>query len=147
MASNARVDIKTDRFKSYTAKSKKVYTNALNVCLNDLKRTASESAPHKKGTLEKSHNSSIEYEGANPVGKVTFSVRESSSSGNYNYALKMHEGDYELGEGSKRKPGGTGMSGKTYDVGAGYLENPLKGEQETYQKFIQKELKSFSRKF
>jgi hypothetical protein len=151
MRNTIEVKILKDRFKAYSKHAQKLYMDALNDCLDDLVRTSSQSAPHDEGILEKSWSKSIEYESSNPVGVVTYSVKKrggkGKKKGNFNYALKMHETKYNLGEGSQAKTGGTGMSGKTYPVGAGYLGNVLKGEAETYEKYIKKQLKEGSRKF
>lgn len=148
MATNTKVRLNTKRLKVYTRQVQKVYQNAMNTVLDDLVRTSSESAPHDEGILEKSWSKSIGFEGNEPVGTVSYSVKKSSGKGNFNYALRMHEDEsYNLGEKSLAKTGGTGMSGKTYKVGTGYLGDVLEGEKATYTKHIDKKIKKFSQDF
>jgi hypothetical protein len=53
----------------------------------------------------------------------------------------MHEQQYNLGEKSLAKGGGTGMSGANYSVGSQFLTRPLHGEEETYKKYFAKQVK------
>jgi hypothetical protein len=109
-------------------------------CVDDLQRTASGSAPHDKGILEQSWAKDVVWQGSRRlVGSVAYSVKEGDEDWNgFNYALRMHEDVYQLGEKSQQKPGGIGMSGKRYPVGRKYLTNPLYGETETYRRHLQK---------
>lgn len=141
MANNGfSVRVNTGNFRKYSENVKAAYTQALNDCIDDLVRTSSQSAPHDEGILEQSWAKEIQNSNGGPVGRVSFSVRESSSGGNFNYALKMHEGRYKLGPNSQSKPGGVGMSGTQYPVGPGYLGNVLKGEANAYKEHIKKEI-------
>lgn len=110
-------------------------------CIDDVVRTSSQNAPHDEGILEKSWSKEINGD----VGTVSYTAKKRGGSGgkhgNFNYALKMHEEHYDLGAGSRAKRGGTGMSGKTYSVGTGYLSNVIKGEEETYKKHIERMVK------
>jgi hypothetical protein len=145
---NTKVRLNTKRLKVYDSKVQKVYQRALNTVMDDLVRTSSESAPHDEGVLEKSWSKGIEYDKHEAVGVVSYSVKKSSGKGNYNYALRMHEDDsYNLGEKSLQKTGGTGMSGKTYKVGTGYLGDVLEGEKLAYTKYMDKKIKKFSKDF
>jgi len=145
MSITVRTEIKTNEFKAYSKKASNTVNRALNRVLDDLVRTSSQSAPHDKGILEKSWSKEVKLEGLSPVGIVSYTVKKAGGAGkqngNFNYALKMHETNYNLGEGSRAKPGGTGMSGKTYPVGKGFLAGVLNGEAETYQKHIDKAIK------
>ena len=113
---------------------------AVEDCVDDLVRVSSEIAPHDKGILERSSAKEILAGETEVKATVNYPVRETHSGGNYNYALKMHEGDYNLGPGSRAKPGTEGMSGRHYDVGNKYLERPLEGEKGTYTNHIKEEL-------
>jgi hypothetical protein len=126
------VKINKNEFSAYGNKVKKAYNKALDESLDDLVRTASQSAPKDEGILEKAWTKSVVSRESNPVGTVSFTVKK----GKFNYALFMHEGVYNLGAKSQAKSGGTGMSGKTYPVGAGFLGGVLKGEEATYRKHI-----------
>ncbi|OYD08544.1 hypothetical protein [Paludifilum halophilum] len=105
-------------------------------CGQDLARASSGAAPHDKGILEKSYSVLPRKDGTG--GSVT--VRYAAYERGYNYAIKMHEGTYNLGEGSRSKGGGTGMSGTNYSVGPKFLERPLRGEAETYKDFIRNQV-------
>lgn len=147
MAINVNVRILRNRFSSYSKEVQRAYVQGLNDVVDDLVRTSSESAPHDKGILEKSWTKQIKTTGSEPVAEISYAVKKQGGKGNYNYALKMHEGGYSLGAGSRAKPGGTGMSGKRYPVGAGYLGDVLKGEEQAYKKHIEKEIQKVNRNF
>jgi hypothetical protein len=106
--------------------------SSLRVIGQDLARTASETAPHLTGDLEDSY--SVEYSSSGDKFKTT--VGFSVFKGSFNYAIAMHEWTYKLGEGSRAKGGGTGMSGTSYAVGRKYLERVLEGESEAYKDYI-----------
>lgn len=126
---------------------KEAYNQALADVTDDLVRTSSQSAPHDEGILETAWSKEISPSPTKPIATVSYTVREASSAGNFNYALKMHEGGYELGEKSVLKTGGTGMSGKTYDVGAGYLGGVLQGETVAYRGHIERAVERATRNF
>lgn len=115
----------------------KIVKQAVDDCVDDLIRTSSEAAPHDHGILEKSWSKKSQVSTTQIDADVTYSVRE----GNGNYALWTHEADYNLGPGSQAKPGGTGMSGKTYPVGNKYLTRPLEGEKVAYKDHIVESLR------
>ncbi|RXT14906.1 hypothetical protein [Ammoniphilus sp. CFH 90114] len=117
-----------------------IVESAMHDIADDLTRVSSETAPHDKGVLEKSFSKDVVSQGSKVTATVTYSVSENSSGGSYNYALKMHEDDYNLGAGSQAKPGGKGMSGKTYPVGKKFLTRPLYGEAGAYKEHIEKTL-------
>jgi hypothetical protein len=111
---------------------------------DDLVRTSSETTPHDKGILEQSFGRSVAWKNRNEiVAVVDYSVKEENGQNGFNYALWIHEGDYNLGENSQKKAqagGGVGMSGQSYAVGNKYLTRVLYGEEETYKEYIQKKI-------
>jgi hypothetical protein len=109
---------------------------AMNDVADDLVRTSSETAPHDKGILEKSSSKEVKWSNGKIEATVEYSVKEENSNGGFNYALKMHEDQYQLGERSRQKDGGTGMSGKHYEVGNKFLTRILEGEASTYREHI-----------
>lgn len=128
--------------KRVRAAFEKTLESAMHDVIDDLVRVSSETAPHDHGVLEKSWSKDIRWQGGTIVGTVEYSVKESNASGGQaNYALWTHEYDYNLGEGSLAKPGGTGMSGRHYDVGNKYLTRPLEGEKDAYKEHIKKRLR------
>lgn len=98
--------------------------------VDDLGRISSEIAPIKLSPLRKSVRKTVGLGSLGIVGEVTFGVTETSKSGRFNYALWIHEADYNLGEQSLAAPGTDG-----YAVGNKYLERPLKGESDKYIKW------------
>ncbi|WP_163530885.1 hypothetical protein [Halobacillus ihumii] len=110
----------------------------MNDVVDELIRISSEITPFYKGILQKSHKRKVRKTAGNIEAEVSYSVLE----GDFNYALWIHEGVYELGEESEAKGGTTGMSGKTYQVGRKYLERPLKGERQAFYDHIAKVMKN-----
>lgn len=102
---------------------------------DSLAMTSSGAAPHDEGILDQSANVVPKRRGFMGA-EVTVSY--SAVNGGFDYALKMHDGVYKLGPGSRAKPGGKGMSGSTYSVGPKYLERPLHGEQSAYKDHVGK---------
>lgn len=109
----------------------------VNDCLDELIRISSDIAPIDKGILHKAHAREVNVTQTGINGTVEYSVNE----GGFNYALWIHEGEYNLGEESRQRPGTSGWSGKNYDVGNKYLERPIKGERESFLKHIADEIK------
>lgn len=105
---------------------------AVEDCTLELERIASEISPIDKGTLSRSSTRKIKGQGETLIGEVAFSVRE----GGYNYALYMHEGIYNHGEGTQARGGTSGWSGKHYYAGRKFLERPLKGEQAKFYEYM-----------
>ncbi|WP_033829117.1 hypothetical protein [Bacillus andreraoultii] len=110
---------------------------AMNDVVDELTRIASEITPFDKGTLAKSHTKKVQANAGDVQAEVEFSVRE----GDFNYALWIHEGIYNHGEGTMNRSGTTGWSGKYYYVGRKYLERPLKGEEQAFYEHIANKIK------
>lgn len=140
------------RNRDNTARFKRELDNSLKTAfedvVNDLARTASETTPIDKGTLQQSYEKEVKKGARGYEGSVTFTVRETNSGGNYNYAVRMHEDmSYKLGEKSLRRQGGIGMSGKRYSVGNKYLTRVLEGEHEAYKKHLDETVKRVSNRY
>jgi hypothetical protein len=105
--------------------------------VKDLNRVASETAPYDEGDLEVSGFHSVVAKGAEIIGSVGFEVYNKD----FNYAIWTHEEDYNLGKGSLSKGGGSGNSGKSYEVGNKYLTRPHEGEAPYYRKMIEQDIK------
>jgi hypothetical protein len=105
--------------------------------MKDLERVASETAPLDEGDLEMSGFHDVDEAGAKITGWVGFEVFNED----FNYAIWTHEEDYNLGERSQQKAGGSGMSGTSYPVGNKYLTRPLEGEAPYYRDQLEKEIK------
>lgn len=126
-----------NRLNMMIPKVEKAAKEATNDCVDELIRISSEIAPIDKGILQKSHTRKVKVSGGNVEAKVEYSVKE----GKFNYALWIHEGVYNHGEGTMNRNGTTGWSGKHYYVGRKYLERPLKGEEQEFYKHIAKAYK------
>ncbi|MCS0827386.1 hypothetical protein NX029_26080 [Cytobacillus firmus] len=132
----ARVSMNLSNLNRVKRDVKSAVEEAVHDVTDDLVRTSSETAPHWKGILEQSYGKSVTWRGNQCVGVVDYSVKEDG----FDYAVWIHEGEYQLGEKSEEKAsagGGVGMSGKSYPVGNKFLTRPLYGEAETYRKHIQ----------
>lgn len=113
--------------------------------LLDAKRTASESAPHKSGNLEKGFDYSLEMKGDKIVGVVEVIALNKKGK---DYAAHMHDANYKLGEGSRRKPGGkSAYGGGRVKVGKGYLSNTIEGASEGYTKALEDALVDATNQF
>jgi hypothetical protein len=110
---------------------------AMNDVVDELVRITSEITPFDKGVLSRSYSRKVEVLAGDVKGTVEFSVRE----GDFNYALWIHEGIYNHGEGTMNRSGTTGWSGKRYYVGRKYLERPLKGEEQAFYQHIANKIK------
>lgn len=129
-----RLDVKLTKnnIKKITGSSQKVLQSSIREIANDLARTSSESAPHWSGNLEKSFKITYRF-GTN---KLYATIKFSAIEDGFDYAIAMHEWTYQLGEKSRAKAGGTGMSGTSYSVGRKFLTRVLEGEKSTYVKYI-----------
>lgn len=128
-------------FKDAMGRLEKKALDASKVAMQDnvdeLVRISSEITPIDGGILLKSHSEGVVERNGAYEGFVEYAVKEAQTNGkHFNYALFMHEGEYRLGEESRKRPGTTGRSGKKYDVGNKYLERPLKGERDSFFKHI-----------
>lgn len=111
-------------------------------CVDELVRIASEITPIDKGILQRAHAEDVKVNSSGMEGVIEFSIKEAQSSGaHFDYALWIHEGDYNLGEQSLRRQGTSGWSGKSYQVGNKYLERPLKGEKQSFFEHIADEIR------
>lgn len=104
---------------------------------NELVRIASEIVAIDKGVLQKSHSEKFTVHRDGIDVEVEFSVLEKD----FNYALWIHEGVYNHGEKTMKRPPTTGWSGKRYYAGRKYLERPLNGERESFINHIAKTIR------
>ena len=142
MSGNVRVTISNDRRAIISRNVSNGAKTAMKDITDNLAMASSGSAPHDKGILDDSWTKEVGYESNRLFGRVSYNVLENGSGGDYNYAIRMHEGNYELGEGSRQKSGGKGMSGRTYPVGKHFLTGVLEGEKTTYIKHMEKGIKN-----
>ena len=137
MKVKAKVDIDTRKLLAAPGVVKATLNEALHDVGDDLVRASSGAAPHDTGYLStKGWNKKVSTTATGGYAEVSYYAVNDG----FNYALKMHEGSYNLGPGSLQKPGGIGMSGNRYPVGPKYLERPLLGEFVTYKNHVNKQL-------
>jgi hypothetical protein len=103
--------------------------------VDDLKRIAADIAPIDSSDLRRSGHATVRQTPTETVGEVSFSAVDNSGGRRFNYAIWIHEGEYNLGPLSAAAPGTDG-----YEVGNKYLERPLKGEAEKYLRWIAEEI-------
>ena len=109
----------------------------VNDAVDEVIRISTEITPIDKSTLSKSHSRDVKVTDSDIKATVGYYVQEDG----FNYALRMHEDTYNLGETSKGRSGTQGWSGKHYSVGNKYLERPIKGEEKAIHEHIAKEIK------
>jgi len=137
MKTKVKVDIDTSKLLAAPGVVQATLNEALHDIGDDLVRASSGAAPHDTGYLDtKGWNKKVSTSATSGHAEVSYYAVNDG----FNYALKMHEGSYNLGPGSLQKPGGVGMSGTRYEVGPKYLERPLMGEQVTYAKHVNEQL-------
>jgi hypothetical protein len=103
--------------------------------VDDLKRIAVDIAPIDSSDLRRSGHATVTETPSNIIGEVSFSAVDTTGGQHFNYAIWIHEGEYNLGPLSAAAPGTDG-----YEVGNKYLERPLKGEAEKYVRWIAEEV-------
>ncbi|MDA2738379.1 hypothetical protein PDQ75_24810 [Bacillus cereus group sp. Bc015] len=139
--------VKINGFNKNMKKIEKAVFNAslktMKFAMQDLERVASETTPYDEGDLEMGGFHDVDVEGKEIVGWVGFEAWNDNPNRSYdfNYAIWTHEETYNLGEGSRQKGGGRGLSGKSYPVGNKYLTRPLEGESPFYRNKIEQEVK------
>lgn len=133
MASNVRYE---NNFSKFETNLMNQLTTAGNDITLDLVNAARSTAPHKKGDLEKGINGEMAVSSS----KITVSVGASAKGSNgYDYAEKMHNGNYTLGQQSMMKGSGySGISGKTFPVGNGYIEVPATESFQSYTEYFKR---------
>lgn len=128
-------------FSSLQSSVKTQVKSAVTDCTNDLLRVASLRAPVDSGTLEQSGTSKVSSGSSSVTGQVSFRAVKKG----YNYAYKMDNGKYNLGEKSKSKSSSgvrSKFSGDSMRVGSGYLTDTAKRCEKGYKEHIQDKISS-----
>jgi hypothetical protein len=109
--------------------------------IEDLAQVASDLAPHKTGLLEKSFKRRITKGKHHVEGKLGFSAIGKEG---YDYAVPMHEGTYNLGEGSKIKAVTVKPKSKFgavhHSLGRKFLEAPAYQLAPHWRDYLEQEL-------
>lgn len=127
------------RLKKMGTNTHEVVKKRMTNITKDLHRVATDLTPYKDGGLEQSGSYRNRANKSSFVSTVTFGAKGKT----YLYAEKMHDGNYNLGEGSQAKNSSgvkTIYSDKTFKVGKGYLKETAKACQEGYKKYLEKDV-------
>lgn len=121
-------------------KQSKKITSTVKECItdytDDLYMVAVSRTPVDEGNLETSGKKSV-TSGSNIVGEVSFNATNKG----FNYAVKMHESKYKLGEKSKRKrPMRSKYANRSFNVGSKYLVGTALASQKGYTKDLNERL-------
>lgn len=101
----------------------------------DLRMVSQSLTPKLSGKLEHSATSKVSMRGDEVVGKVGYYAK---SSRGYNYARKMHDGEYKLGKESRKKRAIKSKFAKgTLTVGPGFLTKTAQQSRDGYVKHLQ----------
>lgn len=104
----------------------------------DLSNTAKGSAPHWKGRLEKGITHNLINQKTYLEGTVGVSVIEKG----FDYGQFRHDKPFNLGEKSRAKSGGkSGISGKSFGVGDGFISYPMEANEKAYLEYIEEKFK------
>lgn len=123
----------TDYSKDLIKKNNVAMKEAFQDILLDISNTAKGSAPHWKGRLEKGITHTLINSKAYFEGTVGVSVSEKG----FDYGIYRHDHPFKLGEKSKKKSGGkSGISGKSFEVGHGFISRPMDEGKEAYLGYI-----------
>lgn len=136
---NFKMDVDfIDETKMLNKAINKAMKDAMTDITLDIKRVASESAPHKSGFLEKNAEHDV-FLGENYFeGTVSFSAVERG----FNYAQWTHDKKYKLGKKSAKKKGGRSRFGtQAVPVGTGYLTNAIEFNEKGYLDYIAEKYK------
>jgi hypothetical protein len=108
--------------KELQSKIDEIVSEALFDYMDDLSEVSSAFAPKKTGQLETTYIADVKRMKHGWRGRVTFRAM----NGDFNYAIVMHEGFYNLGPISRTKPGGSSKYGMvSQEVGRRYLGGPF----------------------
>lgn len=132
-----------DNSQQFLADLDRILQMAMQDIVDDLARTSSGATPIDKGVLQGSYDKEVKKVGGSYEGTVKYIVKE----GGFNYASRMHDGNYNLGKASLQKGGSIGMSGKRYSVGNKFLTRVVDGEQRAYVKHVNDMIKRVAQQY
>ena len=103
---------------------------------DDLYMVSVSRTPVDEGNLETSGSKKV-TSGSNITGEVSFNATNKG----YNYAVKMHDSKYKLGEKSRRKrPMRSKYANRSFSVGSKYLQGTALASQKGYTKDLNERL-------
>lgn len=131
MAVNVRYEDNFGKFQSAMERQLKLAGEDIEL---DLVNAARSTAPHLYGQLERGINGELLVGGSSV--KITVGASAIGSNG-YDYAPKMHDGKYNLGEQSLAKGQGySGLTGIAFPVGNNYIKAPAEQGFESYLNYF-----------
>lgn len=130
-----------DNFAKYQARADTLLRTAAMDIMLDYRAAARGSAPHNTGMLEKGINGKV----VGSANGITIEMFATAVNRGYDYAEHMNSGNYKLGVKSQAKAGGlSGISGKLFPVGKGYMTKPLTENSKDYCDYFAKALRGIS---
>lgn len=138
MKKNCEVLI-SSRLKHMGSTTASVVKKRMTKITKDLYRVSTDLTPYKDGGLEQSG----QYKTTSNKNSFVSTVQFGAKGDTYVYAKKMHDGKYNLGDGSlsKNRAGvKTIYSDKTFRVGKGFLKEPAKACQKGYKKYLESDI-------
>lgn len=143
MAIKMTVETK-DNSKEYLNEVGNTVENAITDLGYDLQGVAKGAAPEKSGNLVGHIN--VKFSGS--AGAYQADLDSTAMRKNYNYAIKMHEGRYNLGKKSKSKPAAQSKLGNfTKDVGRQYLIGSGEKASKGYRQYLMNKVNDVNKKY
>lgn len=103
----------------------------------DVNMVAIGSAPHWKGTLERSGIHKDLVDSGSTIG-FNIGVSQRGKNG-FDYGVLRHDSNYNLGEKSRGKSGGaSGIAGTRFPVGQGFISKPMEQNEQAYIEYLQR---------
>lgn len=125
--------------------SEKAFRSKFTEVVNDVVAVSASRTPVDSGRLEKGHSSDIYFKDNKAEGTVGFYAKNPDTGDNY--APRMHNDRYNLGEKSKnKKPIKSKFNGKPFTVGPKYLESTVDDLLPSYKKAIVESIVSSMKK-
>lgn len=128
--------VMSQSFKHLGTSMKKAVQNGIEDCTADLLRVASLRTPVDSTTLEQSGSSKVSTSSTKVTGHVSFKAMNKG----YNYAKRMNDAKYNLGEKSLKKSKAGVRSrfcSESLKVGTGYLTDTAEKCEQGYTDYVQ----------
>lgn len=133
-----------DNTKQYTTDLHNAVQDAITDLGNDLQGVAKQAAPEKDGNLV--GNITVKF--SNSGGAYQADLESTAMRKSYNYAVKIHDGKYKLGEKSKSKPQAQSKLGNiNKNVGRQYLIGSGEKASKGYREYLMKQVDAVNKKY
>ena len=123
------------KLKRFAREKREEFVKAMETVATQIEAESVKRAPIDEGHLQNSHRHEVEDSGTKITARTYIPVNSPAAD----YALPMHEADYELGEASKQKQEAVGVK-----VGKKYMERALwEGHEEYFGTLVRLLRKTF----